>query len=136
MHGEPVVVETDLFEHRKVGPHFINSCCFGEDFAVWLKRELLRFPELRMGFSEPNQEDHGWGFWGSQGRDRYWIAISYAGDGPQETPAQWVIPVSYDPGFKLAMRLLHKPSRRTLEQLRDRVRQVLGSSGTIRLVKT
>jgi hypothetical protein len=29
-----MAVETDLFEHREVKPHFINPCCFGEDFAA------------------------------------------------------------------------------------------------------
>jgi len=28
MHDE-ITVETDLFEHREVKPHFINPCCFG-----------------------------------------------------------------------------------------------------------
>ncbi len=31
-----VTVETELFERREVRPHFINPCCFGEDFAGWL----------------------------------------------------------------------------------------------------
>src|SRR5262249_30425150 len=31
----PIIIETDLFEHREVKPHFINPCCFGEDFAAW-----------------------------------------------------------------------------------------------------
>jgi hypothetical protein len=26
-----------------VKPHFINACCFGEDFAAWLKPELSLF---------------------------------------------------------------------------------------------
>ena len=39
------MVETDLFEHREVKPHFINPCCFGEDFASWLKQELSRSPD-------------------------------------------------------------------------------------------
>ena len=37
---ESMTVETDLFEHREVKPHFINPCCFGEDFAKWLRHEL------------------------------------------------------------------------------------------------
>jgi len=38
--SEQITVVTDLFEHKKVGPHFINPCCFGEDFAGWLSTEL------------------------------------------------------------------------------------------------
>jgi hypothetical protein len=51
-----VVIDTDLFEHRKVKPHFINPCCFGEDFAAWLKQELSRSAAQGMEFSEPVQE--------------------------------------------------------------------------------
>jgi hypothetical protein len=35
-------------------------------------------------------------------------ALSYAGDGPQEAPAQWVISVTSDPGLNLAKRLFPK----------------------------
>ena len=60
---DSVVVETDLFEHREVKPHFMNPCCFGEDFAAWLKQELVRFPDLHFELSEAIQEDYG-GFLG------------------------------------------------------------------------
>jgi hypothetical protein len=30
---DAITVETELFEHREVKPHFINPC-FGEDFAA------------------------------------------------------------------------------------------------------
>ncbi len=115
-----ITVETDLFEHREVKPHFINPCCFGEDFAAWLKQELSRFPELGIKLSQPIQEDYGWGLWASHGKDRFWIALSYVGKGPQEAPAQWVISVTYDPGLNLAKRLFHKPDRQTLTTPRSR----------------
>jgi hypothetical protein len=37
---DSITVETDMFEHREAKPHFINPCCFGEDFAAWLKQEI------------------------------------------------------------------------------------------------
>src|SRR5439155_26908024 len=113
--GKPKM--TDLFEHREVKPHFINPCCFGEDFAAWLKQELLRVPDLGIELSEPIQEDYGWGLWASRGKDRFWVALSYVGDGPQEAPAQWVVSVTYDPGLNLAKRLFHKPDQQALQQL-------------------
>ena len=128
------MVETDLFEHREVKPYFINPCCFGEDFATWLKQELSRFGGFV--FSEPIQEDYGWGFWSSRGKDRFWVALSYVGDGPQETLAQWVISVISDPGLNLVKRFFHKPDLQALEELRDRVRQILGSNSAIKTVKT
>jgi hypothetical protein len=129
-----IMVETDLFEHREVKPHFINPCCFGEDFAAWLKRELLRAGDLGMQFSEPIQEDYGWGFWATHGKDRLWIALSYVGDGPQDPPAHWVVTVKNDPGLNLAKRLFHKPDQQALDQLRDRIQQILTSNDAIRIV--
>jgi hypothetical protein len=133
--NESIIVETDLFEHREVKPHFINPCCFGEDFAAWLKQEISRFPELGVELSDPIQEDYGWGLWASRGKDRSWIALSYVGVGPQEAPAQWVISVVSDPGLNLARRLFHKPDREALEQLRARVWQILASNSAIKTVR-
>jgi hypothetical protein len=52
-----IAVETDLFEHREVKPHFINPCCFGEDFAKWLKGKLSLLQAFDL--SEVIQEDYG-----------------------------------------------------------------------------
>jgi hypothetical protein len=129
-----ITVETDLFEHKEVKPHFINPCCFGQDFAAWLKQELSQFSKLGFELSQPIQEDYGWGLWASRGKDRFWIALSYVGDGPQEGPAQWVITVNNDPALNLAKRLLHKPDRQALEQLRDQIREVLASNSAIKMI--
>ena len=66
--GDSITVVTDMFEHREVRPHFINPCCFGEDFATWLKQELVRLGDLGFNLSEMVQEDYGWGFWASHGK--------------------------------------------------------------------
>lgn len=131
---DPITVETDLFEHREVKPHFINPCCFGEDFAVWMRHELSRSPDSDFALSHPIQDDYGWGLWGSRGKDRFWIALSYVGDGPQEGPAQWGISVNYEPGLNLVKRLFHKPDLEALERLRSRVRQVLMSNDAIKMI--
>lgn len=127
-----ITVETDLFEHQQVKPHFINPCCFGEDFVAWLRRELSH--RFQYELSEPIQEDYGWGLWASRGKDRFWVALSYVGDGPQKAPAQWVISATNDPGLNLAKRLLHKPDRQSLQQLRERIRQVLESNEAIKVL--
>lgn len=127
-----ITVETDLFEHRAVKPHFINPCCFGEDFAAWLRDQLSTLSASGFVFSDPIQEDYGWGFWASRDKNRFWIAISYVGDGPQEAPAQWVISVNYDPGLNLIKRLFHNPERRALEQLRERILAALTSNISIK----
>ena len=131
---ESMNVETDLFEHREVKPHFINPCCFGEDFAKWLRHQLEDLASQSFELSEPVQEDYGWGFWATRGPDPFWIALSYCGDGPTEEPAEWVVSVSYDPGLSLLKRLFHKPDVEALARLRNRVWQVLGSTPGIRVL--
>ncbi|HYL86744.1 MAG TPA: hypothetical protein VE263_21135 [Candidatus Angelobacter sp.] len=131
---ETVTVETDQFEHREVKPHFINPCCFGEDFATWLKEEIAPLRNAGFCLSEIIQEDYGWGFWAWHGKDPFWVALSYVGDGPQEAPAQWVISVNYDPGLNLIKRLFHKPDRQALQSLRDQIKQAVTSNTAIRIV--
>jgi hypothetical protein len=131
---ELITVETDLFEHREVKLHFINPCCFGEDFAAWLKEQLTPLTSSGFNFSEIIQEDYGWGFWTRHGKDPFWVALSYVGDGPQEEPAQWVISVNYDPGLNLIKRLFHKPDPQALQNLRDHVRRAVTSNTAIRIV--
>ena len=130
---ESIRVVTDLFEHRDVKPHFINPCCFGEDFAIWLKPELMHFPDLQFDLSEPIQEDYGWGFWAWRKKYPLWIALSYVGDGPQEEPAEWVVSVVYDPGLNLWKRLFHRPDQQAFMALRDRVWKVLKSNHALEL---
>jgi hypothetical protein len=60
---DAITIETDLFAHRQVKTHFINPCCFGEDFAQWLKDELAPLAHEGFTFSDSIQEDYGWGFW-------------------------------------------------------------------------
>jgi hypothetical protein len=131
---ESLSVETDLFEHREVKPHFINPCCFGEDFAGWLRSQLADLGSEGFELSEPIQEDYGWGFWATPGPDPFWVTLSFCGDGPTEEPAEWVVSVGYDPGLSLFKRLFHKPDREALARLRTRVWKVLGSTPSIRVV--
>jgi len=123
-----------MFEHREVKPHFINPCCFGEDFATWLKNQISSPAKSGFAFSDPVQEDYGLGFWARRGKDSFWIAISYVGDGPQEPPAQWVISVDYDPGLNVIKRVFQKPNEQTLQQLQNDVLKAVTSEAAIRIV--
>lgn len=131
---DSIAIETDMFDHREVKPHFINPCCFGEDFAGWLKEQLSKLTASGVIFSEPIQEDYGWGFWASLGKDRFWVAISYVGDGPQEPPAKWLVSVNFEPGLNPIKRLLHKPDPQVLAELRKGVRQALKSNSAIKII--
>ena len=131
---ESMTVETDLFEHREVKPHFINPCCFGEDFAKWLQGQLADLATAGFEFSEPIQEDYGWGFRVRRGKESFWIALSFCGEGPTEEPAEWVVSVVSDPGLNVLRRLFHRPDAQALARLRARVWQVLRSTPEIRVL--
>lgn len=77
---------------------------------------------------------YGWGFWVTRGRDPFWIALSFCGEGPSEEPAEWVVSVGYDPGLNLFKRLFHKPDAEALARVRGRIWQVLGSTPGIRVL--
>jgi hypothetical protein len=126
-----LTVETDLFEHREVKPHFINPCCFGEDFASWLRDRLAPLTANGFLFGEPIQEDYGWGFWANHQKGRFWTALSYVGDGPQEEPAQWVVSVNSSVGLN---RLFFKSHQQMFTTLRDRIWQVLKSNTEIKII--
>ncbi|MGZ4841342.1 MAG: hypothetical protein ACXV5J_06325 [Candidatus Angelobacter sp.] len=72
---ELITVQTDLFNHRVVKPHFINPCCFGEDFAAWLREQLSPLADFGFKLSKIIQEDYGWGFWPWHGKDPFWLAL-------------------------------------------------------------
>jgi hypothetical protein len=48
--NQSITVETDLFEHREVKPHFIIPCCFGKDFATWLRPQLAALIDSGLDF--------------------------------------------------------------------------------------
>ena len=132
---EIATVETDLFEHREVKPHFINDCCFGEDFAVWLIQRLADLSSSGFELSAPIQEDYGWGFWATRDKDKFWIALSYIGDGPTETPVQWVVSIAHDTGLNVFKKLFSKPDLSAITTLRARIRRELESTHGIKIVQ-
>lgn len=134
--GDEFRVITDLFEHKTVQPHFINPCCFGEDFATWLRGELAPLEDAGFDVMEPIQEDYGWGFWTSHGRgtDPFWVAVGCVQEEPSDGPAEWVVMFAYDPGLSLIKRLFHKPNVQAFDQLRARIRHSLEANPAITIV--
>ncbi len=126
-------VETDLFNHREVKPHFINDCCFGEDFAAWLRERISDLPGFE--FSEPIQEDYGWGFWASCGKQSFWVALSYVGSGPTEEPGQWVVLFAHDTGLNIFKKIFTRPDLGAMETLRARIRKELESKDGIKIIQ-
>src|SRR5262249_42902225 len=131
---DTIRVATELFEHRDVKPHFINPCCFGEDFAAWLKHEIAPLKDAGFEFSELIQEDYGWGFWARHGETPFWVAVGNCDASSPDTPAEWVVMVAYDPGLNLIKRLFHRPDQRAYSRLIDMVRGRLESSSGIKVL--
>ena len=86
-------LQTDLFESTTPGPNFINSRCFGEDFARWL-RERLQARTLTA--SEPIQEDWGWAMIIPFHDSRFTLAIGVMDDSIGRTLAEWRVGLSYE----------------------------------------
>lgn len=132
---DSITVQTDLFEHREVKPHFINPCCFGEDFAAWLRAELAGLGAAGFTLSDLIQEDYGWGFWARQGKDAFWICVGYMAEGPQEALPEWMVSIDYEAGLNPLKRLFHKPDPAPFARLRDRLWEALRVNPMVRLVE-
>jgi hypothetical protein len=131
---DSITFETELFNYTEVKPHFINPGCFGEDAAAWLKQQVS--PIADFTFSDLIQEDYGWGFWASHGKDAFWIAVGCVRDEQRTGTPEWNVSVNYDPGLNLAKRLFHRPDEGAFTALRDRIWQALRSSSAIRLPRS
>jgi hypothetical protein len=108
-----ITVETEIFEHREVKPHFINPCCFGEDFAAWWKKEIAALGGSGFSFSEIIQEDYGWGFWAWRGGDPFWVALSYVGDGLDATSNAILQPQRWESSTTRSTQLRLRPETTT-----------------------
>ena len=131
---DSISVRTARFDFREPKPHFINPNCFGEDFAVWLHERLAGFAGEGFELSAPIQEDYGWGFWVTRGKDTFWIAISFVDRIEGDAAAEWVISWNYDPGLSIIRRLFHKPDTAALERIGVSIRGALASAEGIRIL--
>jgi hypothetical protein len=73
MNALHILFKTGRFNLSKVGQHFINPCCFGEDLAAWLR---LKLSERSIEVREPYQEDWGWELPVTHGSDSYYLCVS------------------------------------------------------------
>jgi hypothetical protein len=131
---DSISVRTARFDFREPKPHFINPNCFGEDFAAWLRERLAGFAGEGFELSAPIQEDYGWGFWVTRGKDTFWIAISFVDRIEEDAAAEWAISWNYDPGLSIIRRLFHKPDTAALERIGVSIRGALASAEGIRIL--
>ena len=109
---------TDRFNLSKVGKHFINPCCFGEDLAAWLGPGLR---DKGIEVREPYQEDWGWELPVRKGDDAYYLCMSGNADESPTKPDQgeWNIIIE---------------KKRTLRQVLTGKGKITGDDGMVAMV--
>ena len=90
MNAMDILFRSDRFNLSKVGEHFINPCCFGEDLAAWLRPRLAA---KNIETSTPYQEDWGWELPAKLGTDSYYLCMSGNADRPGTDEGEWRIMV-------------------------------------------
>ena len=117
-----VWVTTDLFETTTPSANFINSRCFGEDFALWLQARLT---ERGLTASEPIQEDWGWVVLVTFADRKFTISIGIMDESIGHIPASWRIGVSYEKPLNSFRTWLKPAPVESLSALFQDVRNVL-----------
>ncbi len=73
MNSIDLLFRSSRFNLCKVGDHFINPCCFGEDLAAWLRQKLT---QRAIHVDPPSQEDWGWYLGVGHGGEKYLIGMN------------------------------------------------------------
>ena len=97
-----------------------------------MRQRLADLPGFE--FSELIQEDYGWGLWAKHGKDNFWIALSYVGDGPTERPAQWAVSIAHDTGLNVFKKLFSEPDLSAMETLRARIRGEFDTKDGVKII--
>lgn len=88
-----ITLFTSRFNTEIINPNFINPCCFGEDFAVWLKQQMQK-QDLKV--TDIGQEDWGWYLLLDYQGKTFTIGISTMDEGINASPAEWQIMITYE----------------------------------------
>jgi len=90
MNALSLLFRSSRFNLSKVGDHFINPCCFGEDLAAWLRPKLA---ERGVEAHEAYQEDWGWELRVTYGDGTYFLCMGGNSDESTVNPddGEWRI---------------------------------------------
>jgi hypothetical protein len=89
MNSLNILFKTSRFNLSKVGEHFINPCCFGEDLAAWLGTKLS---DRNIQVRPPYQEDWGWELPVKHGIKSYYLCMNGNSDnGANKDEGEWRI---------------------------------------------
>jgi hypothetical protein len=73
MNARDILFKTSRFNMSKIGGHFINPCCFGEDLAAWLR---IKLADNGVEVGPPGQEDWGWYLQAKYDGNAYFLGMS------------------------------------------------------------
>jgi hypothetical protein len=129
MNSLDILFRSSHFNLSKVGEHFINPCCFGEDLAAWLIPKLAL---KNIETAKPYQEDWGWELPVECGNDAYYLCMSGNADDPDalKDEGEWRIIV--EKRRSLWQRLTGKGKIETGDPLIRLIEEILRNETTIR----
>ena len=122
-----ILFRSSRFNLSRVGEHFINPCCFGEDLAVWLRPKLS---EKNIETTQPYQEDWGWELPAKTRTDSYYLCMSGNADNPGNDEGEWRIIV--EKRRSIWERLTSRAQITTDDSLATAIEQILSSDSAIR----
>jgi hypothetical protein len=73
MNARDILFKTSRLNLSKIGGHFINPSCFGEDLAGWLR---IKLADNGVEVSLPGQEDWGWYLRATYDGDSYFLGMN------------------------------------------------------------
>jgi hypothetical protein len=131
MNALHILFKTSRFNLSKVGEHFINPCCFGEDLARWLRIKLIK---RSVGVRQPYQEDWGWELPATQGNNSYYLCMSGKSDesSTNKDDGEWRIIV--EKKRSIAQRLRRKGKIAAKDEMVRTIEEILCAEPTVRKV--
>lgn len=132
MNAFHVLFRSDRFNLSKLGEHFVNPCCFGEDLAQWFRKKLS---ERGIAVREPYQEDWGWELPVGDRSVSYYLCMSGNADNRDGNPDQGEWRIIVEKKRSIAQRLFGKGKIQTDDAMVRLVVQILQSEESIRDVR-
>ena len=116
----------------RVGKHFINPCCLGEDFADWLR---IKLTERNVQVRLPYQEDWGWELPAIVGSDSYYLCMSGNADGSKEIEDEGEWNIIIEKKCSIGQRLSRKGKIAANDKIVLILEEILCAEPTIRDVQ-
>jgi hypothetical protein len=132
MNAWHILFKTNRFNLSKVGEHFINPCCFGEDLAAWLRGKLS---ERRVEVGQAYQEDWGWELPAACGNDSYYLCMSGNSDELSTDPDEGEWRIIIEKKRTIRQRLSGAGKITANDEMVKTIQQILSGEPTVREVR-